>query len=85
MRGSARPQGQASYAPDGVLSADWRLVRPCKTGGRVKGWGEWWESEKLTPFIGEWVWVVAGEYWVVWISVYKDPWDGLICEIGDKT
>lgn len=73
-----------SYAPDGVLSADYRLVRPCLLGGRVKAWGTWWESSLLQPHVGEWVWVVAGEYWVVWITVYRYPWRDAICDIGDK-
>ena len=81
MKGSTRPDGKPSYAPDGVLSADWRLVRSCPVGGRVKAWGCWWESAELAPFIGKWVWVVAGEYWVVWISVFEERWDKPICEI----
>ena len=75
-----------SYAPDGVLSADWRLVRPCPEGGRVKAWGTWWASPALAPFVGEWVFVEAGEYWVTWIRVFSWPFkaDCHICDIGDK-
>lgn len=77
---------KAEYAPDGVLAGDWRLVRACPAGGRVKGWGSWWESSDLRPYIGRWVWVQAGEYWVVWISVYSEAHiaEAFICDIGDK-
>lgn len=71
---------KASYAPDGVLAADWRLVRP---GGRVKCFGTWWQSEKLLPYVGKWVWVQAGEYWIVWVSVFQEAFSGWICNIGD--
>jgi hypothetical protein len=78
---------KAEYAPDGVLAGDWRLVRACPSGGRVKGWGRWWESPALVPHIGQWVWVQAGEYWVVWISVYSEAYspENFICEIGEKS
>ena len=80
---SSKPPGKASYAPDGVLAGDWRRVRKCPSGGRVKAWGCWWESPALAPYVDNWVWVQAGEYWVVWIWVRDSESGDVICRIGN--
>lgn len=63
--------GTAEYAPDGVISADWRLVRKTENGGRVKIYGAWWEHPKLAQFVGRRVWVSVGDYWGTEVHVFS--------------
>jgi hypothetical protein len=74
------------YAPDGILAGDYRLVRKSGRSARLKCFGDWWESDKLIPFIGKWVWVDAGGYWIVSIRVYSKAYtpENFICEIGER-
>lgn len=79
-----------AYGGDGVLASDYRKVRRGKAPGtgRVKAWGQWWEGSALLPYVGAWVWVRAGEYWVVWIQVFErahcDYSASWICDLGEK-
>ena len=67
-RGELIDAEKATYAPDGMVSGDWRKVRP---GGRVKFLG-WWQSDKLKEYVGKWVWCEVNEYWHTATEVYHD-------------
>ena len=71
------------HAPDGVLAEDWRLVRPSAIGGRVKCFGSWWDSPKLKDYVGRWVWVEAGQYWITWVIIRKTAFGEVVCYAGD--
>lgn len=70
--------------PDGVMDYGWRLVRK---GGRVKAYGDYWQDDKLIPFVGQHVVVDSTHYWCTAIRVYRNYPSNLnsdfICKIGE--
>jgi len=54
---------------DGVMDYGWRLVR---SPGRVKAYSSWWESEKLIPFIGQYVVVNSEDFWCTAVNIYRN-------------
>lgn len=53
-------ENRDNRAPDGLVSGGYRWVRP---GGRVRFAHAWWQSDKLKEFVGQEVYVHAGDYW----------------------
>lgn len=71
-------QARDVKAPDGMLSAGWRLVR---SDGVVHFANNRWQHEKLKAFVGKRVWVVANDYWYGEVLVYVVRWELFICQI----
>ncbi len=56
----------------------WRLVR---SGGWVKAFGAWWQHDKLIPYDGGRVFVVANDYWYQDAIVYREYSKDWICDL----
>lgn len=65
-------------APDGLMAGGWRVVRK---GGWVRGFGAWWQDDRLIPFAGVRVWLDDTDYWNSECTAYTERHvgDTLIC------
>jgi hypothetical protein len=70
-------------APDGVVAYGDRLVR---AGGKIKYAGDWWQDDRLLPYVGQYVGVCSDQYWIthprIWIPTY--PEGKHLFSIGEK-
>ena len=56
-------------APDGIPEYGWRLVRK---GGKVKIAKDYFQHDKLIPFIGKYIAFCVNDYWLQEIRFFTD-------------
>ncbi len=55
-------------APDGIVYCGDRLIR---AKGKLKYAGNWWQDDRLLPFVGHYLGVRTEGYWMTEITIWN--------------